>query len=71
MHNNSNAHLMLVLGRVEGKIDGFHDTMERHLDDDAKVEVRVRKVERKQSWFIGGLAASWAIVGAAWKFFTM
>jgi hypothetical protein len=69
--NNSNADMMRVLGRIEGTINSLHDQVTKHVEDDDKVEVRVRKVERKQSWFMGGLAASWAAVGVVYKFFTL
>lgn len=68
--SNTNADLMRVLGRMEGKLDSLHETVTVHIEDDKLVELRVRKVERRQSWFMGGIAASWAALGVAWKIFT-
>lgn len=68
--NNTNADLMRVLGRMEGTLQEVKDAFHQHVEDDKAVEARVRKVEKRQSWFMGGIAASWAFLGVAWKFFT-
>lgn len=62
--------MLRILGRMESKIDALHEVLNKHIEDDDKVEERVRKIERKQSWFMGGLAVIGVVVGAAWKLFT-
>jgi hypothetical protein len=67
---STNADLMRVLGRMEGTLHEVKEAFHQHVADDVKVEERVRKVERKQSWFMGGIAASWAFLVVAWNYLT-
>lgn len=65
---STNADLMRVLGRMEGTLHEVKEAFHQHIEDDAKVEERVRRVEKRQSWFMGGIAASWVFLGAAWTY---
>lgn len=67
---STNADLMRVLGRMEGTLEEVKVAFHQHVEDDKEVEERVRKVEKRQSWFMGGLAASWAFVIVTWKYLT-
>ena len=67
---STNADLMRVLGRMEGTLEEVKTAFHQHQLDDDKVEERVRKVEKRQSWFMGGIAASWVFLGVAWKYLT-
>lgn len=65
---STNADLMRVLGRMEGTLHEVKDAFHQHVADNVKVEERVLKVEKRQSWFMGGIAASWFFVGLAWSY---
>lgn len=62
--------LLRILGRIEGTLDEVKSSFHKHVEDDDKVEERVRKVEKRQSWFMGGLAASWVFVVVTWNYLT-
>jgi hypothetical protein len=49
MEPNRENQVMLLLGRIDGKLDGLRDTMDRHLSDDASafgaIDARLRGLE--------------------------
>jgi len=53
--------LLLVIGRLEGKVDCILSTMTAHGQDIEKLDSRVRHLEQSRSWALGVAA----IVGAA------
>lgn len=60
--------LYLLLGRIEGKLDGALQRQERQ---DAAVEAliaRVSSVERSRSWFLGAAAVIGAMASTAKAF---
>lgn len=63
--------LMRVLGRIEGKLDAVQAQFSAHIITDEKTfhehDHRLNKVERKQSWFMGGLAVVTVGFAAAWQ----
>lgn len=47
--------LYLMLGRIEGKLDGLAERLLAHVEDDKKVEDRVNKIESRVTYWGGGL----------------
>lgn len=64
MEPRTEREILLMLGVMNEKLDEIKSDFKQHLQDDAKVEQRLRYVERRQSWFMGGLA-SIPVIGAA------
>ena len=67
---DTDPEVLRILGRMEGTLHEVKVAFHKHVEDDDKVEERVRKVEKRQSWFMGGIAASWVFLGVAWKYLT-
>jgi hypothetical protein len=52
--------LQRALGRVEGKLDDFLNTMNDH-------DSRIGRLERWKAYILGAAAASGVFLGAVWK----
>ncbi|HKI62871.1 MAG TPA: hypothetical protein VKA31_11310 [Mariprofundaceae bacterium] len=48
--------VLILLGRIDGKLDDLKQAFTQHVIDDAKVEQRLRTVEKRQSYFLGAAA---------------
>jgi hypothetical protein len=59
-----NDDLYQSVGRVEGKLDYLIETIKQHIEDDKKVEVRIRSLEK---WRAVMLAMGAVAGGAAGK----
>lgn len=59
-----NDDLYQTVGRVEGKLDSLIDMVKQHIEDDKKVEVRIRSLEK---WRAAMLAVGAVAGGAAGK----
>lgn len=59
-----NDDLYQTVGRVEGKLDSLIDMVKQHIEDDKKVEVRIRSLEK---WRAMMLAVGAVAGGAAGK----
>lgn len=54
---------LLMLGRIDGKLDGLIASVVKQGVRHDALETRVRSVEGKQYWFTGVVAAAAALIG--------
>jgi hypothetical protein len=60
--------LYLLLGRIEGKLDGALQRQERHEQAVEALSARVSSVERSRSWALGAAAVLGAMASTAKSF---
>jgi hypothetical protein len=58
------SEMQRAVGRIEGKMDAFIEQMRIHDERSAKLETRVRAIERWQHFYSGAGAILGALLGA-------
>jgi hypothetical protein len=53
---NETENILLILGRLEGKVDALVTAVGAHEEHAEKLEARVRSLENSRAWLIGAAA---------------
>lgn len=66
--DNDNSNVMLLLGRIDGKLDSALSRIDQHDDTLEKHDVRITKLETGKAWVLGYAAAVSGAIGLALQF---
>lgn len=58
--DNSNENILLLLGKLDGKMDSFLKQQSTHESDIKELNTRVSRLENYKQWLLG----AWAVVAA-------
>lgn len=66
--DTNNGNVMLLLGRIDGKLDSALSRIDQHDDTLEKHDERITKLETGKAWAMGVAAAVSTAVGLALQF---
>lgn len=66
--DNDNSNVMLLLGRIDGKLDSALSRIDQHDDTLEKHDERITKLETGKAWVLGYAAAVSGTIGLALQF---
>jgi hypothetical protein len=67
---NETENILLILGRLEGKVDALVTAVGTHEEHVEKLEARIRSLENSRAWLLGAATIISAAVSVAVKKFT-
>lgn len=67
-YDTNNSNVMLLLGRIDGKLDSALSRINQHDDTLEKHDVRITKLETGKAWVLGYAAAVSGAIGLALQF---
>lgn len=66
--DNNNDNIILLLGRIDGKLDSALSRIDQHDDTLEKHDVRITKLETGKAWVLGYAVAVSGAIGLALQF---
>lgn len=67
-YETNNSNVVLLLGRIDGKLDSALSRIDQHEDTLEKYNERITKLETGKAWMLGYAAAVSGAIGLALQF---